>query len=359
MNEVPTQRKDVTAPAQTLATPAQAKAAGSGDPQRPANGEGRRGRATGRDFGQKFAVIGVWILMAAFFAVVEPSTFFQTSTLQTILNSQTALVFLTLALLCTLCVGEFVDLSVASILGLTAVIVPVLSVLHGWNVWLATGVALLTGVAAGTVNGILVVFFGVSTIVVTLGMSTLLLGIALWISHLSEQSGLSSSYGNWVNHNILGLPLAFYYGLIVVLIFAYVLAFTPLGRHIRAVGSNQEVSRLAGVRVPRLRFGAFVLAGLLAGLGGVLTVASIGGFDPNSSQTYLLPTFASVFLGTAILQPGRFNPLGTFLAIFFLETGIIGLQLLGAAGWVSDVFYGGVLVIAVLITTVIRRRQAL
>lgn len=358
MNEVPTKRDDVTAPAQALGAAAQAEAAGSGDSQSPAGGQEARGRATGRDFGQRFAVIGVWIVMAAIFSIAEPSTFFRVSTLQTILNSQTALVFLALALLCTLCVGQFVDLSVASILGLSAVIVPVLSVLHGWNVWVASGVGVAVGVTAGAVNGALVVFLGVSTIVVTLGMSTFLLGIALWASHLSEQSGLSASFGNFVNHTILGLPLEFYYGLIVVLVFAYVLALTPLGRHIRAVGSNQEVSRLAGVRVQRLRFGAFVLAGLLAGVGGVLTVASIGGFDPNSTQTYLLPTFASVFLGTAILAPGRFNPLGTFLAIFFLETGIVGLQLLGAAGWVSDVFYGGVLVIAVTLTTLIRRRRS-
>jgi ribose transport system permease protein len=61
-------------------------------------------------------------------------------------------------------------------------------------------------------------------------------------------------------------------------------------------------------------------------------------------------------LGTAVIQPGRFNPIGTFVAIYFLATGIIGLELLGASGWVSDVFYGGVLVIAVTIATVIRRR---
>jgi ribose transport system permease protein len=61
-------------------------------------------------------------------------------------------------------------------------------------------------------------------------------------------------------------------------------------------------------------------------------------------------------LGTAVIQPGRFNPIGTFVAIYFLATGIIGLELLGAAGWVSDVFYGGVLVIAVTVATVLRRR---
>jgi ribose transport system permease protein len=221
-----------------------------------------RGRATGRDLGQRFAVIGVWILMAALFAVIEPSSFLHWTTLQAIFNSQTYLVFLALALLCTLAVSEFVDLSFASVFGLSATIVPVLVVNHGWNFWLAALVGLLAGGAAGVINGVLVVNLGVSTIVVTLGMSITLLGIALWMSHLSEVTGLSVSDQGWVNHNLLGLPLEFYYGLVAVLIFAYILAVTPLGRHIRAVGSNDEVSRLAGVPVNQLRFGAFVMAGL-------------------------------------------------------------------------------------------------
>ena len=317
-----------------------------------------RGRVTGRDCGQRFALIGVWILMAALFAVVEPSNFLHWTVLQAIFNSQTYLVFLALSLLCTLAVSEFVDLSFASVFGLSATLLPVLVVNHGWNFWPAAVVALAAALVAGVVNGVLVVYVGVSTIVVTLGMSITLLGIALWMSHLSEVTGISISDQGWVNHSFLGLPLEFYYGLAAALIFAYILAVTPLGRHIRAVGSNHEVSRLAGVPVNRLRFGAFILAAALAGFGGILAVTQVGGFDPNSTQGYLTPAFAAVFLGTAILQPGRFNPLGTFLAIFFLETGILGLQLLGASGWVSDVFYGGVLIIAVLITTLIRRRSA-
>jgi ribose transport system permease protein len=89
----------------------------------------------------------------------------------------------------------------------------------------------------------------------------------------------------------------------------------------------------------------------------VLSAAATGGFDPNVSQSYLLPIFAATFLGTAILQPGRFNPIGTLIAVFFLATGVLGLQLLGATSWVTSVFYGGVLVVAVTISTVLRGRS--
>jgi ribose transport system permease protein len=267
-------------------------------------------------------------------------------------------VFLSMAFLCTIIVGEFVDLSVAAILGLCAIVVPVLSVLHHVPVALASLIAVLVGVGAGAINGFLVVVVGVNIIVVTLGMSTLLLGIALAISHLQTVSGLSASYSKIALLDVGGLPISFYYGLAIVLVFAYVLGFTPLGRHMQFVGSNREVSRLAGIRVNWVRFGAFVMSGLLCGVGGVVITAGLGGFDPSSSVTYLLPTVSAVFLGTAVIQPGRFNPIGTLVGVYFLATGILGLQELGYAGWISDVFYGAALIVAVSLSTIVRRRSA-
>jgi len=307
---------------------------------------------------ERYALIGVWGLMIAFYWAIEPADFGTSGTFKTIFGSQAALVFLSMALLCTIIVGEFVDLSIAAILGLCATIVPVLSVLHGMNVTLASIIAVAVGTSAGAINGILVVGVGVNIIVVTLGMSTLLLGIALAVSHLHIVSGLSDSYSKIALADVFGLPITFYYGIAIALVFAYVLGFTPLGRHMRFVGSNREVSRLAGIRVNRIRFGAFVMSGFLCGVGGVVIAAGLGGFDPSSSVTYLLPTFSAVFLGTAVVQPGRFNPIGTLAGVYFLATGILGLQELGYAGWISDVFYGAALIIAVTLSTVVRRVAA-
>lgn len=327
-------------------------------PDTPGTSPGSTARQLLARGGARFAVVVVWVAMIAAYGLIEPAKFLTGGTFHTIFSSQQALVFLTAALLCTICVGEFVDLSVASVLGLSAVLVPVLVAQHGWSVWPAAVLAVVVGAAAGVVNGALVVYLRVNTIVVTLGMSTLLLGIALWVSDLTAVSGLPGSFASISLHEVGGLPLSFYYGVALIAIFAYILACTPLGRHMRFVGANREVSRLAGVRVARIRFGSFVCAGTICGIGGVLAAAAAGGFDPTVSQTYLLPTFAATFLGTAVIQPGRFNPLGSLVAVYFLATGILGLQLLGVAGWVSDVFYGGVLIAAVTISTLLRARSA-
>ena len=304
----------------------------------------------------RYALVGVWVLLAGFFAIVEPGTMLTSGTFQTIFGSQQALVFLALAAVVTFSVGEF-DLSISAILGLAATLVPVLVVIHGWNPLEASVVAVLACMAVGLLNGLIIVRLGIDAIIATLGMSTFVLGITTGFAHSEAVSGLSTSFGNVANHVLVfGLPMSFFYGVVLAIIIAYVMRFTALGRNMAFVGSNREVARLAGVRVARIRVGSYVVSGLLCGIGGVLLTASVGGFDPNSSPTYLLPALSATFLGTAAIKPGRFNPIGTMVAIYFLVTGIVGLQLLGYTGWVSDVFYGAALVIAVIVSTVTRRR---
>ena len=133
-------------------------------------------------------------------------------------------------------------------------------------------------------------YVGVNTIVVTLGMSTLLLGIGLAISHLGVVSGLSASFGKLALANVGrwpfgGLPVSFYYGIALTLVIAYVLAFTPLGRHMQFVGANREVSRLAGVRVNRSASARSSRRVRYAVIGGVVVSAGLGGFDPSYSST--------------------------------------------------------------------------
>ncbi|GII82290.1 sugar ABC transporter permease [Sphaerisporangium siamense] len=332
--------------------PAPGEAGARPDRRRP-----REGGPDWQQFTSRYAIVGIWILMCAFYAVLMPDTFLQGSTFRSIFASQQALVFLAMAAMMTFVVGEF-DLSIASALGLSATLVPVLAILHGWNLALACVVAVLAAALGGLLNGFLVVKVGVPALIVTLGSSTLMLGIASLVSHQTTVSGLSSGFADIALYEVAGLPISFFYGLALALVIGYVLTFTPLGRHMTFVGANREVARLAGVAVNRIRLGSFVVGSTLAGIGGVLLVASVGGYDSTVSPTYLLPAFAATFLGTAVVRPGRHNPIGTMVAIYFLATGILGLQMLGYTGWIENVFYGTALIIAVSVATIVRRRTA-
>ena len=323
--------------------------------QAPARHGGRRSSALG-DFVQRFAVLGVYALMLLFYIAIEPHKILQSATFQSIFGSQQALVFLSMAVLCTFIVGEF-DLSVASVLGLSATLVPVFVVVHGMSEVQASVLALAIGVVCGVGNAFVVVVIGVDGFIVTLGSGTLLLGVAQWASKSTTVSGLSPSFSKITLSTFLGLPLSFYYGIVIALVFAYIVSFTPLGRHMTFVGANREVARLAGVRVDRIRFLSYVASALLASAGGILLTAGLGGYDSSSSPGLLLPTLSAVFLGTAVIQPGRFNPLGSMVGVYFLATGILGLQLLGLGGWIDSVFYGAALIIAVAVSSLVRRRR--
>jgi ribose transport system permease protein len=308
-----------------------------------------------RVLGSRYALLVVWAVMAGIFGGIKPHLFFTVSAGQGIFGSQSALLLLAVAALCTFVVGEF-DLSFAGVMGLSATMVPVLAGLHHMNLGLACFLAVLAAVACGLVNAFFIVKLGVPSLIVTLGTASLFLGIAELISSSNTINVPSTTFTKVAQDHLLGLPLSFYYGLGACVVFAYVLAWTPLGRHVIFVGANREVARLAGINVDRIRAASYVVAALIAGLAGVLLVASIGGFEASSESSYLLPALAAVFLGTAIVRPGQFNPMGTFLGIYFLETGIYGLQLLGYSGWVVDAFYGAGLVLAVTAASLIRSR---
>jgi ribose transport system permease protein len=156
--------------------------------------------------------------------------------------------------------------------------------------------------------------------------------------------------------DFLGLPLAFFYGLALTVIIWYVFSYTPLGRYIYFVGVGSDMARLSGVPVNAVRAGSLIAGSFLAALAGVVLAGTIGAADPNVGSSFLLPAFAAVFLGSTAIQPGRFNPWGTFVAVYFLVTGITGLQLVGLSGWIEDVFYGGSLVIAVALSRLLGRR---
>jgi len=302
----------------------------------------------------KYALILIWALLALGFAAWMPDLFATTAVFQAIFGSQSAMLILALSALATLVAGEF-DLSFASVMGLAATIVPVLTTLHGVPTGLSCLIAMGAAALCGMINAFFVVVLDVPSLVVTLGSASFFLGI----SELMAASSVAIFDPNLTDlavYRVFGLPLSFYYGVALSLVFAYVLAWTPLGRHIAFVGANREVARLAGVNVRAIRAGSYVVGSMLAGLAGILIVASIGSFDPKAGSVYLLPSIAAVFLSTAVVHPGQFNPIGTLIGIYFLATGVIGLQLMGHTGWVQNAFYGAGLVLAVSVAAVVRRR---
>jgi ribose transport system permease protein len=318
-------------------------------------------RAAGRqglvDRLERYGLIIAWAVVIAIFGALRPETFLTWPNFATILGSQAVLVVATLGLIIPLTAGDY-DLSLASVLTLSSMLIAVLNVNHGVPIGLAILAALGVGILAGIVNGFFVTFFRIHSLIVTLGVGTFLHGITLWISDSMTISGISFDLVNAVIvWRILGVPLEFYYALTLCLVVWYIFSYTALGRRLLFVGRSREVARLSGIRVDRVRWGSLIASGFLGALAGVLYAGTTGAADPSSGMTYLLPAFAASFLGATSINPGRFNPWGAAIAVYFLVTGITGLSILGISTFVQDLFYGGALVIAVTLSQIVRGRE--
>jgi ribose transport system permease protein len=224
--------------------------------------------------------------------------------------------------------------------------------------WAAILAAFAVAFLVGAINGGLIVLLGIESLIVTLGMSTIITGVMLWVTDARTVTGVDPALVDMVIRNrFLGIPFIFYYALILTFIIWYIFQFTPLGQRLLVAGRNRDVARLAGIRVGLLRWGAMVAASLIAALAGILIVGLSGSAGPSTGLDYLLPAFAAAFLGSTAIRPGRFNAWGTFVAVYFLVTGITALQLLGAKTFVQYLFYGTALILAVALSQHIKRRR--
>jgi ribose transport system permease protein len=317
-----------------------------------------RSRSLLAESAERYALLAAWGVTCVIFSFLRPDTFLTTSNFTTIFGSQAILVVLTLALLVPLTAGDY-DLSVAATMGLSSMTLAILNVNHHWSIWAAILVALAVGLLVGLINGALVVLLDIDSLIATLGSSTFIAGVILWISNSQTISGVSDHLINLVVVNrFLGIPLEFYYGIALGLVMLYVFEFMPVGRRLLFVGRGRTVARLSGIQVARLRWGALAASGVISAFAGVLYAGTLGSSDPTSSLSFLLPAFAAAFLGATTIMPGRFNPLGSIAAVYFLVTGITGLQLLGVQTFVQQLFYGGALVLAVALSQFARRRDA-
>lgn len=302
----------------------------------------------------RYGLLMAWALIIVVFGILEPDLFLQWRNFQTIFSERSLLLMLTLGMIPALTAGEY-DLSIASTLGLSFVVVGWLDVIHGWPLAATVVVAILAALLVGVVNSFVIIVLDVPSLVATLGMGTLLAGTALGINNLIV-SPISPTLVSIARTKVFGLQAVFFYALVLTVLMWYVFAYTPVGRYLYFVGAGREVARLTGIRVNRVRAGTLIVGSLIAGVAGVLLAGRNGSVDPSFAPGLILPAFAGAFLGSTTITPGRFNPWGTFIAVYFLVTGINGLQLVGITGWVEQVFFGAALIIGVVFSHLAGRR---
>jgi ribose transport system permease protein len=283
-------------------------------------------------FFRHYTVVLAFVVAVLVFSVTKTAQFFTVSEAQTVLTGEATLFAVSLPLTVALAAGEL-DLSIGGTLGLTTILVAFFSSTVGLAAWEAVLISLGAALCVGLLNGFFIVTIGVNGLITTLAMGTLLDGAAEGISRSQTIGNLPAGVVAPMQDRMGGVGLPFWYGLIVLVILWYVLRHLRSGRYLYFTGEGREAARLAGIHTDRIRVVSLVVSSLGAWLAGLILVGQTGAGQAGVGDPYLLPAYAAVFLGAATITPGRFNPVGTFVAVLLLAVGTTGLQLFGLSDW--------------------------
>jgi len=311
---------------------------------------------------ERFGLVFLLVAEIVLFSVLPKtsSTFLTVQNFRTVAANQSVLSIAALASILPLTGGNF-DLSVGAVALLSDIACAAATANFHAPLAAAIVVAIAIGAAIGLMNGVIVAKAGVIALITTLGTFYVIIGVLLWYTGGNAiVTGIPTALTN-VNVQLwLGVPEIAVFMIISALVVWYLLAHTPWGRYLHAVGSNPVAARLVGIAIDRVVILSFVASGTFAAIAGVLELANSGSAFPNvnNASGLLLPALASAFLGATTIRPGRFNVLGTLVGVFFIAVAVQGLTLAGVADWVQYVLYGATLVAAVAISSIIRRQRA-
>jgi ribose transport system permease protein len=285
-------------------------------------------------------------LMFVVFSIWEPHTFLTVATWRQLLDNQAIAAIIAVAVVVPLSAGV-IDLALGTEVGICAVLVAWLIADKSVSIPTSFVLTLVAGVAIGVVIAALIVRARINSFIATLAMSSILIALTDWISGSQPIVVVTTSFQKIATGQLFGVVYPVYIAAAVSLGVWHVLEHTSFGRRVYATGANPEASRLAGVRTARVILAATVTCGVLCALAGVLTASQLSTGDPTISAGYLLPAFAAAFLGSTQFKGGRFNVLGTLVAVAVLAIGVEGLELGGAPVWMPDLFNGVALLLAV------------
>lgn len=298
----------------------------------------------------RFSGLYLWALFITVFSIWEPHIFPTMATVHAVASEQSIVGILALAALVPMIGGNY-DLSIGAMANFSTIMVAWLQTNNHWGMWPSIYTVLAVSALVGVANGFVVVRLHVNSFIVTLGMATIMLAFQTMIAGVTQPlTPVTNLWLKLTQYSIGGFQIVFLYLLVIAALLYWILEKTPPGRYLHAVGGNSEAARLSGVNVDKWVWLSFVASATISGLAGVFFASLLG-----SSMTYgpglLLPAFAAAFLGSTQLKPGRFNVWGTMLAVYVLATGVEGLALLTGVQWLSGMFNGVALIVAVAFAT--------
>jgi ribose transport system permease protein len=298
-------------------------------------------------FARYATIIGLIAMLGAF-SLLSPQAFPTLGNFTNVINQASLAMIIAGGLTLAVIVGEL-DLSIGFAASLHGVLVTGLIVHNGLPIPVAIAVILLAGALIGVVNGLIVTKAKVNSVIATLGVGTILVGLSFAYSAGVPivagvpEAFLQLSLGRW----LFGIPNNIVIMVLVLGGLWLLVEKSAIGQEIQAVGGNPAAARLAGINVDRIKILGFVLSGICAALTGTLLASRLGSGTTSAADSYLLTAFAAVFLGSATLRDGEFHIVGTFVGALIIAFGFNGLNIFGAPTYSQYILQGAILIVAV------------
>jgi ribose/xylose/arabinose/galactoside ABC-type transport system permease subunit len=297
-------------------------------------------------WGDNAAVIGL-IVISTVFSVLTP-TFLTWANISDLLVSASILLVLAMAQQFVIVTGG-IDLSIGSSLPWAAVIFG-LTFNRYHSIPLAIVASIVSGMAVGLLNGLIIAKLKVNDFIATLGMLGVMNGMALIVSG-GQSFAVDSPFLQNLVLGSIGPIRYFYLVALLIAVLAYlVFTYTPFGTHVLATGGNRDAARNMGISTDRMRILVYLIGGGLVGVAAVLMVARTGGSDPSMQTSQLLTSIASVVLGGSSLFGGRAGILGTVAGALVLTTLLVGFTLLQVSEYYQPIAVGIVVIAAAVLS---------
>jgi inositol transport system permease protein len=310
------------------------------------------------DYVRKYAIIGILIAMVALLAILTGGTFLQAQNLINVVRQVSVIAILAIGVTVAI-ISTGIDLSVGSVLALSAVVSASLAQQPGATnemypnfhppVIVAILAGLGVGALAGFVNGFLIARFRIAPFIATLGMFTAARGLALIYSNGRPISKLEDGYNFLGQGVILGVPVPIILLLVVAVGAHLMLNNTRFGRHVYAIGGNEQAARVSGINISRTKIGIYAFSGTLAALGGIILAGRIGSGNPQLGTGSELDAITAAVIGGTSFSGGIGTVWGSIVGALIIGSLNTGLDLLNVSPFAQQVVKGVIIVIAIII----------
>jgi rhamnose transport system permease protein len=301
---------------------------------------------------REVAVIGLLAIVVIYSLATVPN-FDGPLTLTYLLLDVTPILLIALPMTMVIVTGE-IDLSVASIVGLTSVVTGVFFE-HGFSIPVAAVAALVVGFLAGAFNGFLVAYVGLPSLAVTIGTLALFRGLAVGLLGTKAVTGFPEKWTDLAKATIgeTGIPVVMLLFLALLVVFVALLHFTPFGRGVYDIGLNKEAAHFTGVDVARTKLVLFVLSGAVSALGGMYYTLRFGSARGDNATGLELQVIAAVLLGGVSIFGGRGKLHGVVAGVLLIGVISSALRLESVTVNVINIIIGLLLVASVVSTSVL------